>query len=77
LRPCVFHPITVRQIAAARPECIVGVRNRQFDGENSHFEHIADFRAFDEDRSSEDVPAGAFVFHLVGDVAKRLLDLIR
>src|SRR6202158_5760132 len=68
--------IIVGQIAAARPECIVGVRNRQFDGENSHFERIADFRAFDVNRSGEDVPAGAFVFHLVGDVAQRLLDLV-
>jgi hypothetical protein len=69
--------IIVGQIAAPRAESIVGVRNRQLDRQDFHFQHVAGFRAFNVNRPSKDVPAGAFVLHLVGDVAQRLLHLIR
>src|SRR6202158_4053504 len=69
--------IIVGQIAATRSEPVVRVRNGKFYGENFYFEHVAGFRAFDVNRPSENVPAGPFVLHLVGDVAQRLLDLIR
>src|SRR5271163_370494 len=68
--------IVVGQIATAGAEGVVGVRNREFDRENFYFQHVADFRAFDEDGSSEDVPARPFVVHLVSNVAQRLLDLL-
>ena len=61
----------------ARPERVVGVRNRQLDGQDFHFQHVAGLRVFDVNRPGENVSAGAFVFHLLGDVAQRLLDLLR
>ena len=69
--------IIVGQIAAPRPERVVGIRNRQLDRQNFHFQHVADFRAFDVNRTRQNVSARAFVLHLIGDVAQRLLDLLR
>jgi hypothetical protein len=69
--------IIVGEIAAARAESVVGVRNGQFDGENFYLEHVAGLRVFNVNRPSQNVPAGAFVLYLVGDVAQRLLDLLR
>ncbi len=69
--------IIVGQIAAAGAEGVVRVRNRKFYGQNFHFQHIANFRAFNVNRPRQNVPAGTFVLHLVGNVAQRLLDLIR
>ena len=69
--------IIVRQIAAAGPESVVGVRNCQLDCQDFHFQHVANFRAFNVNRPREDVPAGPLVLHLVRDVAQRLLHLTR
>src|SRR5207245_9802196 len=66
----------VGKIPAARAERVVRVRNRKFYTENSYFEHVADFRAFDVDRASQNVPARPLVLHLIGDVAERLIDLL-
>ncbi len=68
--------IIVRQIAAPGTESVVRVGNGEFDGENFDFEHVANFRVFDVNRPGQNVPARPFVFHLVGDVAQRLLDLV-
>src|SRR5271168_174581 len=69
--------IIVRQVAAAGAEGVVGVRNGEFYGEDFYFEDVADLRAFNVNRPSENVSAGAFVFDLVGNVAQGLLDLVR
>ncbi len=68
--------IIVGQIATAGAKAVVGVRNGKFYGENFYFEDVAGFRAFDVNRPRENVPAGPFVLHLIGDVAQRLLNLI-
>src|SRR6266513_1620872 len=65
------------QKAAPGIESVVGIRNRKLRGENFHFEYIANFRAFDVDGSGKNVSAGSFVLNLIGDVAQRLLDLVR
>ncbi len=69
--------IIIGQITAPRSEPVVRVGNRQFYRQNFHFEHVTHFRAFDVNRSRENVPARPFVLHLIGDLAKRLLDLLR
>src|ERR1700722_14208793 len=68
--------IIVRKITAAGTERIVGIGNRQLYRQDLCFEHIANLSALNENWTSENVSAGAFVFDLVGNVAKRLLYLI-
>ena len=68
----------VGEVAASRAERVVGVGNRQLDFLDADFEHVARLRVFDVDRSGENVPARPLCrFTCVGDVAQRLLDLLR
>ena len=55
---------------AARAERVVGIRNRQPDLFDSDFEHVTRFRALDENRPGENVPARTFVGYFSINVAQ-------
>src|SRR5215467_7457110 len=65
----------LRQDAAA---AVVAVIDVEADRENLYLEHVARLRALDEDRSGENVPAGAAAIagHLGHDGFERRLNLV-
>ena len=56
---------------------VVAVRDRQIDRQDAHFERVARFRAFDVDRSGQDVPAGPLVGDGVDHLPQRRLHVLR
>src|SRR6266576_4790352 len=67
----------VRQETEAGPEAVVGVRNREPNGQNSDFENITGLGAFNVNWAGQDMAARAFVGHFLENVSIGLLDLFR
>ena len=59
----------VGQGAGVGALAVVAIAGGEIDGEDADLEHVSGHRAVDEDRSGENVRAGAAVFHLAIDVA--------
>src|SRR6266478_5786610 len=68
--------VILRQESAARTKSVVSVRNRQPHRNDAYLQHIARLRILDINWPRKNVPARTLVFHLIVDVAQRLLHLV-